>query len=492
MADKKLSDGLQLVKNISLAPQHRRTDLSNEAWEGLRAGIVACKKDDGPLNAVAKADAVLALEFLCGHAKTKKMLKGRINECIKIVLATDAWILAARNGTEELKTNLKETLGDSGGDLVAKLETPSAPERGVEGAAETGEEESVAEQPTEKEPAVVMLENGRDGMREFGFEFPHDPLGTMLDRATEAFMLVYEALSKLDIGRRFETLIADGVNPFESIEENFADMLKFLVSMAEARSRGSYISRVKYVIEKLQNLSPQFKEEVVKRGKPMPWEAVTDVSPTEEVPAEEILVAETPAEETPAEETPVEEAAAEETPVDETLAEDALAEDKITDELPTEVAAEEAPVEIIEKPRALRETRPGVVWIDFKSESFTLSILNRMEGIEFRGFHDDESAKTYESSEVWMKYIGDRAGDPYERVAVVILNFKYLGAVGEIIAKCRSMGWEVPEFVMVTRRRSEELTAGGIKPNMITGDWVEAAKLAMGFLQTRYALKPVP
>eukprot|EP00927_Polykrikos_kofoidii_P012935 TRINITY_DN1562_c0_g1_i1.p1 TRINITY_DN1562_c0_g1~~TRINITY_DN1562_c0_g1_i1.p1 ORF type:complete len:495 (+),score=110.98 TRINITY_DN1562_c0_g1_i1:106-1590(+) len=484
MAEQKLGDGLKRVKEISVAPEHRQKDLSNDAWEALRAGIVACKKDDGPLNAFAKADAVAVLEFLCRHAKTKKMLKGRINECIKIALATETWTLAARNSTDELKAELKETLGDSAGELIAKLDTPPEPEPAAEGAGEEGGAEAAAEPSKDQENAIVMLENGRDGMREFGFEFPHDPLGTKLDHATATFMVFYEGMSKLGTGRRFETLIADGVNPFEGIEENFADILNFVASMAEAKGRGSYVGRVRYVVEKLQEFSPKFKDEVVKRGKRFPWEPVPVVSPTEEAVAEE-----TPADDVPAE-TPLEEAPAEETPADETPAEDAPIEEAPAKEILAEEAAKELPARSVEKPSEPAVMRPAVVWIDFKREAFMTSVLRKMEGIEFRGFHDDETAETYEGKEVWLDYIRTRAGDPYTRVAVIVLNFKYLGAVKEVTSMCQLFGWEVPEFVMVTRQRSPELTAGGIKPNMVTGDWIDAARLASGFLQTRYALTP--
>eukprot|EP00927_Polykrikos_kofoidii_P018913 TRINITY_DN18805_c0_g1_i1.p1 TRINITY_DN18805_c0_g1~~TRINITY_DN18805_c0_g1_i1.p1 ORF type:complete len:551 (+),score=112.84 TRINITY_DN18805_c0_g1_i1:158-1654(+) len=493
MADKKLADGLQRVKEAASAPEHRRTDLSNEAWEVLRAGIVACKKDDGPLNAVANADVVVALDFLCRYAKMKKMLKGRIVECIKIALATETWTLAARKSSKDLKDALQETLGDSGADLLAKLETGEAePEAAAAGTEEGGEAEAGAEPVKEKEPAMVMMESGRDGMRDFSFEFPHDPLGTKLDEATAAFMVFYDGLSKLGTGHKFELLTADGVNPFENFQENFPDILNFLVSMAEAPSRGSYKSRVKYVVNRLQEYSPVFKEVVVQYGKPLPWEASKGGAPTEDAPTEETPTEETPTEETPAEETPAEETLAEETPADELPAEETPA-----DETPAETApAEETPTDDIPAAETAavasepeRVMRPVVVWIDFKSLAFTTSPLNKMEGILFRGFHDDESAETYEDPKIWKQYIVDRAGDSYNRVAVIILNFKYLSFVKEIEAHCRSWGWEVPEFVMVTRQRSPELTAGGIKPNMVTGDWIEAAKLAMTVLKKRYALE---
>jgi len=192
-------------------------------------------------------------------------------------------------------------------------------------------------------------------------------------------------------------------------EPYWRGILTFVLTMYETPGRACYKGRIKFVVLKLAELSESFAEEMELYGR-MPWDPVPDAPPKE----------------TPA----------------------ALA------------SCEPGPV------------RPGVVWIDFRREAYTTSALRSQDNICLAGFHDDDTADSYQPREEWLGYILDRVEDPYSRVAVVILNKKHQQAVVDIRGHCAKSSCEPPKFVVVTRKGAEgQFGDWGISDRCITTDW---------------------
>mmetsp|Transcript_93691 Transcript_93691/g.297294 ORF Transcript_93691/g.297294 Transcript_93691/m.297294 type:complete len:372 (-) Transcript_93691:79-1194(-) len=205
-----------------------------------------------------------ALELLAKTWRERRVLRGRVLECLRALLGHDAWLQAAqkRSGLCEA---LAEPLAESP-ELQARLHCPvSTPATG------SSEPKRAPRRPSKEAQAEVLgirdaLLGARDTMRGFDWQFPHDPKSTKLDTATEAFMVFYDGLTRLKIVLRDGS--RDGDNPGGPCAGDGVDLgvddrdwpgvLRFLASMHSCGSRRTYRSRVKFVARRLEELSPGF------------------------------------------------------------------------------------------------------------------------------------------------------------------------------------------------------------------------------------------
>jgi len=309
-----------------------------------------------------------------------------------------------------LLASLRELLAETP-ELLASLEVPAQEAEPAEVAGEAPKEVAG----TDRRPEVErLLSAGRDVMRQFDWQFPDDPLGTKLDKATEGFQSFFDGVTRLTTPTGKASLDVEVCELLRSFQQEWPLILRFAVSMYRSGKRNAYRSRIKFVVVKLREMAPEFGEVVAQLEGGMPW-------PTTPCPS---------------------------------------------------FAEPAAPAE------SSSTTRHGVVWIDFKSDAYKTSLLRDEASIELMGFHDDESAPDYAPRERWLEYILERAEDPTRRVAVVIMNRKHLQAVKDIRAFCAEGGHAPPKFVVCTRCRPEEFKEWGIDPGCVTQDWVKAAELA--------------
>lgn len=455
MAQERLDEGLAKVQQLFEMPENRQADAMSGVFDTLRLGIVAAKKEEGILNGRSKEEMMNAMKVCVMIGQKRKMLKGRCNECLKIVLANKSWVKTALTDAAFVE-QIKESL-DKDTETIALLDVP-APVAGapVEETAVDGPDEDEGADPPEaggyEGPDIVgLLKTGMTNMAKFNWEFPHNPLGTMLDDATGAFQSFFEGLTKLTTTSGSASLHKEPAEVLAVFESDWANLLGFCLSMYQSTARRSYRSRVKFVVVKLQELSPAFNDEVGKRTD-VPWITIPRSS-WSTLPAD--LTAE-------AAEPEVEEAP----PVEETRAVEA--------------------VEEVVEPAAPIVPKPGVVWIDFKRKAYTTSALTKERGITFMGFHDDPNAPDYQPPDKWFSYVIDRVQDPHNVVDVVIVNKVHMDFVRQVRVFCTALAHAHPRFIVVTRAMAKDFSEDlGIEQDSIVKDWGAAAKLAMEEVRIR-------
>mmetsp|Transcript_96266 Transcript_96266/g.214466 ORF Transcript_96266/g.214466 Transcript_96266/m.214466 type:complete len:393 (+) Transcript_96266:109-1287(+) len=379
---------------------------------------MGARKDADALKGFCEEDMADVLELLVKRGLEKKVLRGRAVECLKIVCSCPDWVRVAQ-GRSSVLCSVKELLADSPETLV-KVDTPvvaSADESVVTPRLDAPEGLE------ERRDAKQQLAVGRDVMRHFGWEFPHDPLGTKLDTATEGFMRFLDGVTLLTRGGKASSKDFDA-SVLDDFEGQWPDILRFLLSMHESGTRNTYRSRIKFVVLKLKELSPGFRTAAASLS--LPW-TITPVADSAPAAFPASMEAEADVDPTPSADSP----------------------------------------------------KPGVVWIDIKQEAFQRSSLNTEDGICFRGFHDDPASPAFEPREQWLAYIQERVEDPRGRVAVVILNRRQLPSVFEIRDFCEGLGHAPPKFVVCTRGAPEEFAEWGIDASFVTQDWGKAAAIAM-------------
>jgi len=343
-------------------------------------------------------------------AARKKLQRKRAEDVLKPLLERPPWIAVAL-GNAELLAELREFASLCGSEPMKALLEPPAPAPAPRPEPAPGPEPD----PPGPEPAPKDTKDpqermnvGLEVMKSFDFRFPRDPLGTKLDDATRGFQSFFDGVTWCYAGWGKELLGTQGLGPYETYGKGILD---FCVSMYETPGRAAFKGRTKFVVLKLAELSPAFAQEVrwyVDEHGRMPWDPVPD-APSEEPPT------------------------------------------------------------VSGMPKSVRL---GVVWIDFKMEAYTTSTLNSQDNICFAGFHDDDTAESYQPREEWLGHILDRVEDPYNRVAVVILNKRHQQALVDIRGHCAKCCCQPPVFVVVTRKGSEgQFRDWGISDRCITTDW---------------------
>jgi hypothetical protein len=449
MAQERLDEGLAKVQQLFEMPENRQADAMSGVFDTLRLGIVAAKKEEGILNGRSKDEMMNAMKVCVTVGQKRKMLKGRCNECLKIVLQNSSWVKTALTDAAFVE-QIKESL-DKDTETIALLEVPEpvAVAAAAHETAEGPDEDEGADPPEvagyDGPDILGLLKTGLTNMATFNWEFPHNPLGTQLDDATTAFQSFFEGLTKLTTTSGAASLGREPSEVLAAFESEWAGLLAFCLSMYQSTARRSYRSRVKFVVVKLQELSPSFNDEVGKRTD-VPWITIPRSSWS-------TLPADLTAEVAEPEVAP---------PVEETRA----------------VEEPEPPARIVPK--------PGVVWIDYKRKAYTTSSLTKERGITFMGFHDDPNAPDYQPSDKWLSYIVDRVQDPHNVVDVVIVNKVHMDFVRQVRVFCTALQHAHPRFIVVTRAMAKDFAEDlGIDQDSIVKDWGAAAKLAMEEVRIR-------
>jgi len=442
-----LVDGLQRASALRELSEHKRAEQESQAFEALRSGLIAARKDEAILDGFEEQQMCDALELIAKRGLEKKMLRGRAVECLKSAFGRPAWLRAAQS-RPDLLAQLRELLAETS-DLLAVLEAPAPAGDPVDIFEEAPKAEAAL---LEKKPEVErLLTVGRTIMRQFDWQFPDDPLGTKLDQATQGFQSFFDGVTRLTTSTGKASLEV-GVSEFlQSFQSDWPGILQFSVSMYRSGKRNVYRSRIKFVVVKLREMAPGFGEVLANLEGGLPW-PTTPCSSFAGPPGEasSLLGAAAAAPAT------VASAASGGTP-------------SSAASLPSSAPPPPPPPPL----------RHGVVWIDFKASAYKSSFLADEASVELMGFHDDEAAQDYAPRERWLEYILERIEDPARRVAVVIMNRKHLQAVKDIRAFCAEGGHEPPKFLVCTRGRPEEFVEWGVDPGCVTQDWVRAAELAM-------------
>jgi len=199
-----------------------------------------------------------------------------VNECLRIVLGRTPWLLVAQRD-DELKAALREALSGSP-EALERLDSAPAAASGQGGP--SGPEGGAPEKPA---GIKQQLESGCSVMRSFGWEFPHDPLGTKLDEATAGFQNVFEGITVLTTTTGRASVGPDLSIVFADIQDDWASILQFLLSMYNSGVRTTYTSRIRFVVVNLRAFSPAFR--ALMHWRSLPWGQ--EPMPAEEAKEEE-------------------------------------------------------------------------------------------------------------------------------------------------------------------------------------------------------------
>lgn len=422
MAQDRWAEGLAQVRALRDLPPHRLAEKESDAFEAVRKGVIAIKKEMDILDACPAEEQVGVMSLLVKRGLERKTLKARATACLATLLERPVWRKVLHDNPD-LLGSMKELVADTP-DLSALLEGPAPTEAEMVRVDGPADDAPPTEDMIVKEKNIrASLAKGLACMRSFGWEFPHDPMSSRSDDAAEGFQSFFDGLTWLStpVGRRS---IGSGLPALvEEIEGDSADILQFLISMYEHPSRKSWRARIKFAIGQLSELSPTFKAAVDDRES-MPIASFKRDSGLNLAPVE----------------------------------------------------APTAPTE---------ESKPVVMWIDYKSSAYETSSLNVEEGIEFVGFHDDPAAPDYTPPEKWLQYAIERASIPDGRVIAMILNRAHLETAKQILDYYDQEGCEPPKVVVCTRAPPEEFSEWGIPADCITKDWEAAARIVMGATSRR-------
>lgn len=262
---RKVSAGIEKVRALKDVPAFRRPDAEADTFDVLRSGILAAKKDGPILDSIAEEDMVEVMMLFAKRGIEKKLLRGRSAECLKILLVRSCWLRQAQLWKAgELMSSLRELLSDSEemSELLAKDPESLAPVRPDTNAACVRDE---------AECLIIKqrLMKGKDVMRSFQWEFPHDPQSEKLDTATEGFQTFLDGvtqLSKIAPSSACSALLCQ-------LDPEWGSILQFLQSMYSSGRRNSYRGRIKFIVAKLQQFSPGFESAVARLGPSLPWGA---------------------------------------------------------------------------------------------------------------------------------------------------------------------------------------------------------------------------
>ncbi|CAE8601472.1 unnamed protein product, partial [Polarella glacialis] len=104
-------------------PEHRRAEAEAEAFDAVRSGVLATRKDPGALAGFDEHVMLEIMALLVKRGTEKKMLKPRAIECLKLLCAPGSPWLRAALGSPAVSDSLREFFSDSP-DALELLEAP--------------------------------------------------------------------------------------------------------------------------------------------------------------------------------------------------------------------------------------------------------------------------------------------------------------------------------------------------------------------------------
>lgn len=257
---KPLDDAIEKVRALRGLPDNRLSDAQEHCWELLQPAIKACKGKRESLDSVPEEAVWDLVDFLLLRAVKKRVLKGKVGECLQIALTSDEWLRGVHSNSGTMSA-LQQFFAENAG-MRAKLHAPPPPR----------------EPPSEPEPVPLTMPqgDGRDArshllngvraMQAFSWKFP--PVGTgtaQRDTATEAFNSLNTGVTRLACVS--DRLAADVAvedyfgNVLNELDNFWPDVVAFLASMNEERK--PFRERIRFVVTKLSLFSCSFRSAVV-------------------------------------------------------------------------------------------------------------------------------------------------------------------------------------------------------------------------------------
>jgi len=245
------------------------TDLVNEAWSALRTGVVVARKLEELLDSRPPEEIRSVLEFMLQRANQKKAAREQVKECLRILLVREPWLAEAR-AEQSLRDGVREVLdSEQDAELVAQLDTVEEQEVEEEPAEEVAAEAAEIEDQAQSEDVAPVVKplticerlvRGRVVLKRFGWEFPCDPTGTSGDEATAGFMSIFDAVTALTTTSGKASVGNEPMAALACLEQDWASLLQFLVSMYTSGVRNTCSSRIRFVVVHLRALAPAFRE----------------------------------------------------------------------------------------------------------------------------------------------------------------------------------------------------------------------------------------
>mmetsp|Transcript_14569 Transcript_14569/g.31909 ORF Transcript_14569/g.31909 Transcript_14569/m.31909 type:complete len:290 (-) Transcript_14569:122-991(-) len=267
-------EGLAHLARLLEVPKERRSvDTEADVFDKVRRTLNSARCDATAIGSLSDTTASTLLHFVAEWAIKRKASRARVIECLKFLLSTRrCWDVVS--GDADLQKLIKSVVGDNA-EMLVLLEARPEPE-----------DEAVAPPVRATSRVDVAGPNGSDGireqlrlgasvMRQFGWKFPTNPLGTDLDAATSGFASFFSAVQRLgtDLERSPGARLHPDVDVLlEPYNQEWPDILAFLASMYRLQSRRSFGSRITVVVHNLWKLSPQFREVLEdKEVDELPW-----------------------------------------------------------------------------------------------------------------------------------------------------------------------------------------------------------------------------
>lgn len=280
-ARQKLREGVSRVTALREVPDHRRAEAEGDAYEAVRTGVLAVRKDEEALDSPQEEEMQEMMRLLVRRGTEKKAQKGRATELLKILLPRRCWLVAAQQ-QPELLAALHVFLSDSP-ELLEQLKAPPPPE--TEPPEPMPVTPRVGDGEDELSVSLRKLQSGLAGMRSFNWEFPHDPVSAKLDTATEAFQDTVDSLTLLSKSWSKGLLASAPADPLVIFQSQWPNLLTFLASMYTSGKRNTYMNRIKFVVGKLRQFSPSFEATLKSWPTELPWGQAAPTTGSLEVPA---------------------------------------------------------------------------------------------------------------------------------------------------------------------------------------------------------------
>jgi len=259
----KLARSIAKVCRLSEAPATDET--LDDAWDALRSGIVSARKDVDVFDACSEQEMDSVLAFLALRGTKKRSARGRVSECLRIVLSSASWLTRAQH--HEVKASLQELLVGST-ELLEKLEAVT---KESDVSVESEGEAAPVDADAAPQPNSIrqQLAHGCRVLEGFGWRFPHDPLGTKLDDATEGFRSLFQGVTALTTPAGMALVGGDAGQALVELEGKWNELLQFLLSMYSSGVRGAYSARIRFVVVSLRRFSAEFRGLTPWRS--LPW-----------------------------------------------------------------------------------------------------------------------------------------------------------------------------------------------------------------------------
>jgi len=284
MVEKMWTDAVRHAVALTSAASYSRQDEEDEAFHKVSKALSSMKEDAAALLDHCKDEEIVAVLSVVITVCFRKKVQERRGEftTLEHLLKQPKWSGLVRE-QDELLTRLGKLV--AGNELLEALLEPKAP-MPVGGDAAAG---LAAADGThnlgimgKKDPKEKMLK-GYATMKDLKFEFPNDPVSDKIDRATVGFMSFFDGVTwfSMDWGK---SMLED--DTFGDFEQNWDSILRFSLMMYEHPGRRTYRSRIRFMVEKLAQLSPGFAavvQEYRLKCRQMPWDLVPKVK-VEEAP----------------------------------------------------------------------------------------------------------------------------------------------------------------------------------------------------------------